>query len=61
VMVDPFSVDDIARAIEHVIGDSGLRSQLRAKGLERAKLFDWRQTAHKTLAVYMQAGNVGSS
>lgn len=60
VMVDPFSVDEIARAIEKVIGDSELRSQLRAKGLERAKLFDWRETAHKTLAVYMQAGNVGS-
>jgi glycosyltransferase involved in cell wall biosynthesis len=59
VMVDPFSIDDIARAIEQVIGDSELRSQLRAKGLEQAKLFDWRETAHKTLAVYKEAGNVG--
>jgi glycosyltransferase involved in cell wall biosynthesis len=59
VMVDPFSIDDIARAIERVIGDAELRSQLRAKGLERSKLFDWRQTAYKTLAVYMHSGNSG--
>ncbi len=61
LMVDPFSVSAIAHAIEKVIGDSELRAQLRAKGLERAKLFDWRETAHKTLAVYVEAGDVGSS
>jgi glycosyltransferase involved in cell wall biosynthesis len=60
VMVDPFNVEDIARALEQVMGDSELRAELRVKGLERAKLFDWRITAHKTLAVYEGAGNVGS-
>ncbi|HVQ38487.1 MAG TPA: glycosyltransferase family 1 protein [Pyrinomonadaceae bacterium] len=60
VMVDPFSIEAIARAIELVIGDSNLRSQLRAKGLQRAKLFDWRDTAQKTLAVYQDAGNLKS-
>jgi len=58
MMVDPFSVDDISCAIAQLIGDSELRSQLRLKGLERAKLFDWRETAHKTLAVYKEAGNL---
>jgi glycosyltransferase involved in cell wall biosynthesis len=61
VLVDPFDVDDIASALEELIRDSGLRSQLRAKGLEQAKLFDWRETARRTLAVYQQAAEVGSS
>jgi glycosyltransferase involved in cell wall biosynthesis len=52
VMVDPFDVEAIGAAIERVITDSQLRTSLQAKGLERAKLFDWRETARKTLAVY---------
>lgn len=52
VLVDPFDVSAIGSAIERVITDSSLRASLQAKGLERAKLFDWRETARKTLAVY---------
>jgi hypothetical protein len=33
-----------------------LRSELRIKGFERARLFDWRETARQTLAVYKKAG-----
>lgn len=55
VLVDPFEVGDIAAGIAKVINDSALRSSLRVKGLERARLFDWRETARKTLAVYEKA------
>jgi glycosyltransferase involved in cell wall biosynthesis len=55
VLVDPFDVDDIASAIKRVIADPGLRSSLRTQGLERAKLFDWQETARQTLAVYHKA------
>jgi glycosyltransferase involved in cell wall biosynthesis len=58
VLVDPFDVDDIASAIASVIGDSNFRSQLRAKGLERSRLFDWRETARQTLAIYRKAAGV---
>ena len=58
LLVDPFDVDDIAAAIEKVIIDSDLRTQLRVKGLARAKLFDWRETARQTLAVYQKAAGV---
>ena len=58
LLVDPFEVDDIAAAIEKVISDSNLRAQLHVKGLERAKLFDWRETARQTLAVYEKAAGV---
>lgn len=61
VLVDPFNVGEIASAIERVIGDPGLRSQLRARGLEQAKLFNWRETARQTLAVYQQASGFGSN
>jgi glycosyltransferase involved in cell wall biosynthesis len=60
VMVDPFDEDDIAAAIEKVINDSNLREQLRVKGLERAKLFNWRKTARQTLAVYQKAAGINS-
>ena len=58
MLVDPFDVDDIALAIRKVISDSNLRSHLRVKGLERAQLFDWRETARQTLAVYEKAANM---
>jgi glycosyltransferase involved in cell wall biosynthesis len=55
VLVDPFSVDAIASALERVIRDSNLRSTLSVKGLDRARNFSWRETAKQTLAVYEKA------
>lgn len=60
LLVDPFDVDSIASAIQKVVADSNLREQLRAKGLERAKLFDWRETARQTLSVYKKAAGMDS-
>ncbi|MDQ6651252.1 MAG: glycosyltransferase family 4 protein [Acidobacteriota bacterium] len=58
ILVDPFDVNEIASAIEKVIGNSNLRSHLRAKGFARARLFDWRETARQTVAVYKKAAGV---
>ena len=55
MLVDSFDVKDIACAMERLMRDSSFRSQLQAKGLERAKLFDWRETARTTLAIYKKA------
>ena len=55
LMIDPFDVEAMAVAIKRVITDSDFRSGLRAKGLERAKQFDWKETAKQTLAVYERA------
>jgi glycosyltransferase involved in cell wall biosynthesis len=55
LLIDPFEVSDIAAGIAKVISDSKFQALLRAKGLERAKVFDWRETARKTLAVYEKA------
>jgi glycosyltransferase involved in cell wall biosynthesis len=53
--VDPFDVNDIAGGIRRVIEDDAWRATLEARGLDRAKLFNWHQTARNTLAVYKKA------
>ena len=55
ILVDPFDVDALAAAIENVISDSDLRAELSVSGLARAKIFEWRETARQTLAVYQKA------
>jgi glycosyltransferase involved in cell wall biosynthesis len=55
VLVDPFEVSEIAGGIARVLSDSDLRASLSEKGMERARSFDWRETARQTLAVYEKA------
>lgn len=52
--IDPFDVSAIAAAIGEVINNSELRRELRVKGLKRAEMFDWQDTARQTLEVYEQ-------
>lgn len=49
--VDPEDEQSIAEAIERVVGDEGLRDELRARGLERAKGFSYRRAAERVLEV----------
>lgn len=58
VLVDPYDVDAIAKAIETVVLNTELQNELSTKGLKRAKLFDWRTTARQTLDVYQKAATV---
>jgi glycosyltransferase involved in cell wall biosynthesis len=55
LLVDPFDERALANALARLIDDAGLRTELRRKGLERARLFDWRETARLTLKAYEQA------
>ena len=52
VLADPLSVRSIVEGMKKSLEDSALRSELRRKGLERAKQFRWRDSAAKTLSVY---------
>jgi glycosyltransferase involved in cell wall biosynthesis len=45
---DPLNIDDIADKLTRMAFDSGLRGQLRVKGLERSKLFNWDSCSTKT-------------
>jgi len=51
---EPASTDDLAAAIERVLGSHELQETLCQKGLERAKLFSWYECARRTLDVYGQ-------
>jgi glycosyltransferase involved in cell wall biosynthesis len=57
VLVDPYSVEDIADGIGRILGDSELARILRRRGLERAKQFTWQDSALQTLAAYRRALN----
>lgn len=52
--VDPFDVRAIAAAMNQLINNPELRADLSVRGLARAKMFDWKDTAQRTLAVYEQ-------
>ncbi len=50
--VDPFDVSAITAAMDQLMNNSELRRELSVKGQARAKMFDWNDTARRTLAVY---------
>lgn len=54
--VPPGDVDALARAMRELAASEALRLDLRAKGLERARLFSYDAIAKKTLALYERVG-----
>jgi len=52
VYFDPQDSASIADAVEHLLSDDNLRTQLIRKGYERLKLFSWDNTAKTTKNVY---------
>jgi len=52
ITVDPYDVEGLAEAMQRVLTDTGLREELREKGLARAKRFTWERAAKETIAVY---------
>lgn len=55
ILIDPFDSKNIASAMADLISNKKLRGDLQARGLIRAKAFNWRATAKLTLQVYEQA------
>jgi glycosyltransferase involved in cell wall biosynthesis len=58
LLVTPLDVEEIAEGIRRLVWDSTLRVQLREKGLRRAKLFSWEETALKTSRVLESATGI---
>ena len=52
VLVEPTRVDAISDGLARVLASQRLQADLRAKGLERAKQFNWRRCAEETWRVY---------
>jgi len=52
IMVSPLDVDGLAKGIYDILNNGTLKESLIYKGLQRAKMFDWKKNAQETLAVY---------
>lgn len=52
---DPSAIDDIAARIVEVMESPALQQDLRARGLERTKLFTWEKCALQTIDVILNA------
>ncbi|HSP54343.1 MAG TPA: glycosyltransferase family 1 protein [Dehalococcoidia bacterium] len=50
--VDPYSVDDMARALNSITSDHALRCRLATGGPKRAAAFSWEAAGRSTLEVY---------
>jgi len=59
LLIDPFDVKAIEDGIGRILEDSELRSDLRQRGIIRAKQFSWDQTARRTWDV-LQAATEGN-
>jgi glycosyltransferase involved in cell wall biosynthesis len=55
LLVDPYSVEDIATGICQVLDDEDLRDRLVQKGLARARGFSWDRSARAVHDGYMKA------
>jgi glycosyltransferase involved in cell wall biosynthesis len=55
---DPTKPDEIAEVITRVLGDEGMRQQMKTDGIERSRSFRWERAAQETLAIFkeLQAG-----
>ena len=52
LIIDPFDEESIAAGLWRMISDAALREQLRSRGFVQSSLFDWHETARRTLDVY---------
>jgi glycosyltransferase involved in cell wall biosynthesis len=55
VLVDPYDPGAIADGIERVLTDEGLRTDLRRRGLARARQFSWEQSVRRVREIYSEA------
>jgi glycosyltransferase involved in cell wall biosynthesis len=53
-LVDPYSVDDIARGIRSLLVDSDLAATLVRRGRARAQRFSWERSVREIHSVYMR-------
>ncbi len=52
LLVNPHDASEIAEALRRVLTDSDLAAEMRQRGLQRAAMFSWAETARQTLALY---------
>ena len=55
LLVSPESAEELAGAMARLLADAALQADLRVRGLARARLFTWEETARRTVEVYRRA------
>jgi glycosyltransferase involved in cell wall biosynthesis len=61
IVFDPYSVDEMVRAIADLLLDSELRLRMERLGSQRAAHFSWQKTAERTLEVFHEVAERPSS
>jgi glycosyltransferase involved in cell wall biosynthesis len=56
-LIDEPTVEGLRDALAHVLGDPSLRADMRARGLERARLFRWEDNARRTLEILREVAS----
>lgn len=51
ILIDPYNIKEMARAIEAVLSDPGMREVMKCKGMAQTESFSWRRTALLVLQV----------
>jgi glycosyltransferase involved in cell wall biosynthesis len=51
ILINPYSIGEITEAMQTIINDSEIRTQLSKKGLKRANQFSWEKTGLATVEV----------
>jgi glycosyltransferase involved in cell wall biosynthesis len=51
IYCDPYSVKDISNKIKQLLADKNMQEEMRLKGFERAKQFNWEKTAQKLIKI----------
>ena len=54
LLVDPQNASEIREAMQRILNDTALASDLSRKGLHRASLFSWEKCAKETYLVYCE-------
>lgn len=52
LLINPFDTEELKSSLEKVLEDASLAEELSNLGYARSKLFNWKNTALQTLAVY---------
>ena len=60
-LVHPDDTDGLRISMERFLEDEGHRTELRARGIERARRFSWQRCAEETVAVYRRVAGAGAN
>lgn len=58
LFINPYHTEELAKTINNLISNEKTRKKLIKKGLKRSELFNWRNTAIKTLEIYEEVCSV---